>query len=102
MLLRAPRTPGYFSQNLIVFITYEWAQKARVFHYTRLETFVFDKQSSLLGLFINYIFYRAVNMTPGKQTLNTATCVFADKNARVNASLLFIQRIKTFILDPMF
>jgi hypothetical protein len=101
-LLRAPRTPECFSHHFIFFVTYEWAQKARVFHYTRLETFVIDKQSSLLGLFISYIFYRVVNMTLSKQTLNTVTCVFADKNARVNASLSCIQPIKTFILDPMF
>jgi hypothetical protein len=37
------------------FVTYEWAQKARVLQYTRLERLARDKHSILLGPFIGYI-----------------------------------------------
>ncbi len=38
-----------YSQKNIFFITYEWAQKAKVLHYTRLGRLNGDKYSSLLG-----------------------------------------------------
>jgi hypothetical protein len=34
------------------FVTYEWAQKAIVLYYTKLEKLASDKHSSLLGQFI--------------------------------------------------
>jgi hypothetical protein len=36
------------------FVTYEWAQKARVFNNTRLEMLDRDKHSDFLGPLINY------------------------------------------------
>jgi hypothetical protein len=43
-----------FSQHLIFFVTYESIQYSRVLHYIWLERPASDKQSSLLGPFINY------------------------------------------------
>ncbi len=45
---------GPYSQNLIFFVTYEWAQYVSVLHHTKLEKIVRDKLSSLLGLFVSY------------------------------------------------
>jgi hypothetical protein len=42
---------GPYSQQLMFFITCEWGQKAKVFHYTTLEILASDKHSSLLGPF---------------------------------------------------
>jgi hypothetical protein len=44
-----------YSQHFIFFVTYEWAQNARVLHLTRLETLIRDKHSSLLGSFLNIL-----------------------------------------------
>ncbi len=38
---------GTFSQPYIIFLTYKWAQEARVLHYTSLEWLVCDKHSYL-------------------------------------------------------
>ncbi len=43
-----------YYQNFILFITYEWAQKAIVFQYTRLQRLAKDKHSSLLAQFVSY------------------------------------------------
>jgi len=43
-----------YSRHLILFLTYEWAQYARVLHYTRLEKLAEDKHYSLLGPFMSY------------------------------------------------
>jgi hypothetical protein len=40
------------SQYFIFFVTSEWAQKARVLHYTRPESLASGKQSSILGQII--------------------------------------------------
>ncbi len=45
---------GPYSQHSIFFITYESAQKARVFHNTMLERLTSDKHSNLLGQFLSY------------------------------------------------
>ncbi len=45
---------GLYSQQFIFFITFKWAQKARVLHYTRLERLVKEKCSTLLKQFIIY------------------------------------------------
>ncbi len=45
---------GAYSQDIIFFVTYEWAYEARVLHYTRQERLASDKHSSLLGLFARY------------------------------------------------
>jgi hypothetical protein len=42
------------SQHLIFFVTYEWAQYARVLIYTRPERLASNKHSGLSGLFISY------------------------------------------------
>ncbi len=42
------------SQHFIFFLTYEWAQYARVSYYSRLERLVWDKQSCLLDPFVSY------------------------------------------------
>jgi len=42
-----------YSRHLIFFITYEWAQYARVFHYNRLERLAKEKHSRLFGQFVN-------------------------------------------------
>jgi hypothetical protein len=36
-------------------VTYEWAHRVRVLHYTRLERLARDKHSSYLGLFVSCI-----------------------------------------------
>jgi hypothetical protein len=38
----------------LFFVTYEWAQQARVLHFTRLERLVRDKYSISLGPFLSY------------------------------------------------
>jgi hypothetical protein len=43
-----------YSQQFIVFVTYEWPPKARALHNTRLERLARDKKSSLLGPFVSY------------------------------------------------
>ncbi len=48
------RNLGPDSQYSIISLTYEWAQKARMFHYIRLERLGRGKHSSLLGPFISY------------------------------------------------
>jgi hypothetical protein len=45
---------GLCSKHYMFFITYKWAQWARVLHYTRLERFATDKRSSLLGPPVSY------------------------------------------------
>jgi len=45
---------GPYSQRLIFFLTDEWAQKARVLHYTKLERVSRDKDSCLLSPFARY------------------------------------------------
>ncbi len=49
------RVPGVAFTTLIFYVTYEWAQRARVLHYTRLKILAKDKNSSLFGPFISYI-----------------------------------------------
>jgi hypothetical protein len=44
-----------YSQHSIFFVTYESAQKARLFHNTKLERLTSAKHCNLLGLFISYI-----------------------------------------------
>jgi hypothetical protein len=44
---------GPYSQHFIFFITYEWAQQARMLDYTWLEKLARDKHYSFLGLFIS-------------------------------------------------
>ncbi len=39
-----------YLQHFIFFVTFEWAQKVRVLHCTRLERFSKDKHSSLFGV----------------------------------------------------
>jgi hypothetical protein len=48
------RTQAFHSQHFTFFITQEWAQLSRVFHYTKLERLASDKHASLLGPFISY------------------------------------------------
>ncbi len=48
------RAQGAYSQHFIFFVTYHWAQKARVLHYTRLERLARGKHSSLLDPFVSY------------------------------------------------
>jgi len=43
-----------YTQRVTFFVTYEWAQYARVLHYTRLEELVRNKHSSLWVPFISY------------------------------------------------
>jgi len=45
---------GLYSQHFIFFVTFYWAQKARVVYYTRLERLVRDKHSSLVGPLISF------------------------------------------------
>jgi hypothetical protein len=45
---------GLHSQHVILFVTYKWAQYARVIHVTRLEILAIDKRSSLMGPFASY------------------------------------------------
>jgi hypothetical protein len=45
---------GPYSQHFTFFTTYEWAQLARVLHYTRMERISRGKRSSLSGAFISY------------------------------------------------
>jgi hypothetical protein len=40
--------------TLMFFLTYEWAQKARTLHYTRIKRLPSDKHSSLFRTFIRY------------------------------------------------
>ncbi len=40
--------------TLHFFVSYEWAQEARVFHFTKLERLTSDKYSSLVGLLVSY------------------------------------------------
>jgi hypothetical protein len=42
-----------YSQQLIIFVTYEWAQIARLLQYSRLRWSDSDEHSILLGLFVN-------------------------------------------------
>ncbi len=48
------RTQGQFSEHFFFSVSYKWAQKTTVLHYTRLKRLVRDKHSSLLGPFITY------------------------------------------------
>ncbi len=41
-------------KNFILFITYQWTQKAGMFHYTTLEMLAKDNYSSLLVPFLSY------------------------------------------------
>ncbi len=43
---------GPYSQHFMLFVTYEWAQKARELHYTRLEELAKVKHSSFMGPFL--------------------------------------------------
>jgi hypothetical protein len=43
-----------YTQHFISFVTYQWAQKATVVHYIRLENLYCDKNSSLLEEFVSY------------------------------------------------
>ncbi len=45
---------GSYSQQFIFFITFKWAQKARVLQYTMLERLFKEKHSSLLSPFMSY------------------------------------------------
>jgi hypothetical protein len=45
---------GTYLQHFILFETYKWALQVGVLHYTRLERFFRDKDSSLLRLFESY------------------------------------------------
>jgi hypothetical protein len=45
---------GPYSLLLIFFLTYEWAQKARTLHYTKIKRLPSDKHSSLFRAFISY------------------------------------------------
>jgi hypothetical protein len=49
---------GLYSQHLIIFVAYEWAQQARELDYTRPERLFSDKTSSLLGPFVSYVVIR--------------------------------------------
>jgi hypothetical protein len=46
------RYQGPYSQHLIFFLSYKWAQKARALHDYRLKRLTSDKHSSLLRAFI--------------------------------------------------
>ncbi len=46
--------PEPYLQQINFFTTYEWAQKARVQHYSRLERLARHIHSSLLGPFVHY------------------------------------------------
>ncbi len=43
------RLQGLYPQYFIFFVAYEWAQFARVLHYTKLKRLAWDQQSSLFG-----------------------------------------------------
>jgi hypothetical protein len=45
---------GPYSQHFIFFVTYEWAEQARVLYCTKLEGLARDKHSSKLGPFVGY------------------------------------------------
>ncbi len=45
---------GLYSQPFILFLTYEWDQKARVLHYIKVERLATDKYTTLLDPFISY------------------------------------------------
>jgi hypothetical protein len=44
---------GSYSKHFIFFVTCAWAQKVRVFYYTKLERLTRDKDSSLLDPFVS-------------------------------------------------
>jgi hypothetical protein len=46
--------PGAYSQDFILFVTYEWTQQARVLYSIRMEGLAMDKHSNLLGSFASY------------------------------------------------
>ncbi len=46
--------PGPYSKHFIFLLTYEWAQKARALHYTKLKALQSDKHSGLFGAFVAY------------------------------------------------
>jgi hypothetical protein len=48
------KTQGLYTQHFILVVAYEWAQYARVLHYTRRAGLAKDKHSSLLGPFVSY------------------------------------------------
>ncbi len=52
--LQWPRNQGLHWQHFILFITYEWIEEAGVLHFTRLESLVRNKHSSLLGSCTSY------------------------------------------------
>jgi hypothetical protein len=48
------RLLGPYSQHFIFFLTYKWAQYAKLLNYTRLDGLGGDKHSSLLDSFLSY------------------------------------------------
>ncbi len=49
------KNQGPYSSHFIFYVTYKWAQKSRVSHYTKLERFAIDKYYCLLGPFVSYV-----------------------------------------------
>jgi hypothetical protein len=47
------KNQGPYSQHFIFFVTYEWAPKARLLHYTGVERLFRDKNHSLLSSFVS-------------------------------------------------
>jgi hypothetical protein len=45
---------GPYSQHFIFFVTYEWAEQARVLYCAKLEGLARDKHSCKLGPFVGY------------------------------------------------
>jgi hypothetical protein len=45
---------GPYSQHFIFYATFQWAQKGRPLHYTRLERLARDQHSILLDPFVSY------------------------------------------------
>jgi hypothetical protein len=54
MILVLLNVKGLYSEQFIFFLTYEWAQSARVLHYIRLERLARGKHCILLGPFMSY------------------------------------------------
>jgi hypothetical protein len=48
------KNQGPYSSHFIFYVTYKWAQKSRVSHYTKHKRFAIDKYSCLLGPFVSY------------------------------------------------
>jgi len=65
------QTQGQYSQPFIFFVTYESAQKDRVLHYTREESFAREKHSRLLELLTSYEENKVLLIWPMKHNLQT-------------------------------